>query len=113
MPEHHYVLAARAIEGALITVIVAMVGWITAAEVDGTIAVGAVVTGVATFGGLLATQVVKNQKFVWTIVAEKERTITQRDAEIARLTWEREQARYRAHERDDPGPFKPRTRGTQ
>lgn len=111
MPEHSLLLAARVIEGAALTVIVALVGFLTASEIDGTVAVGAVVTGVATFGGLLATQVVKNQKYVWSIVAEKERTIAQRDAEIERLTWEREAARYRAHERDDPGPFRPRAMG--
>lgn len=88
-----------------------LTGVIVAAASDGNpFIIGTAIASVLSFGGLLATQLVKNQRAIWRIVDAKDRQIEAKDAEIERLTWERERARFRAGERDDPGVFQPSRR---
>lgn len=77
-----------------------------------TIAIGTTLGVSVTFAGLILRMVVKNQGAIWDIVRAKDKELVKKDVVIARLTlkeeytaWEREQARFRANERTDPGPF--------
>lgn len=88
-----------------------LTGLIVASASDGNpFLVGTAIGSVIAFGGLLVTQLVKNQRAVWRIVEAKDRQIEAKDAELERLTWEREMARFRAGERDSPGPYLPTRR---
>lgn len=79
-----------------------------------TIAIGTTLGVSVTFAGLILRMVIKNQAAIWDIVRSKDKELAEKNGEIHQLKldkeyaeWEREQARFRAHERTDPGPFIP------
>lgn len=79
-----------------------------------TIAIGTTLGVSVTFAGLILRMVVKNQSAIWDIVRSKDNELAKKDLVIQQLhlekeytAWEREQVRFRAGERTDPGPFQP------
>lgn len=79
-----------------------------------TIAIGTTLGVSVTFAGLILRMVIKNQGAIWDIVRAKDHEIVKKEGEIRLANlgkeyaeWEREQARFRAGERTDPGPFQP------
>lgn len=79
-----------------------------------TVAIGTTLAVSVSFAGLILRMVIKNQAAIWDIVRSKDTELAKKDLAIQRLTlkeeytaWEREQARFRANERTDPGPFTP------
>jgi len=79
-----------------------------------TIAIGTTLGVSVTFAGLILRMVIKDQAAIWDIVKSKDNELASKDGEIRQLKldkeyaeWEREQARFRANERTDPGPFSP------
>jgi hypothetical protein len=79
-----------------------------------TIAIGTTLGVSVTFAGLILRMVIKNQGAIWDIVRSKDKEIAKKDVEIRQLKldkeyaqWQTEQARFRAKEVPDPGPFKP------
>lgn len=78
-----------------------------------TIAIGTTLGVSVTFAGLILRMVIKNQSAIWDIVRSKDKQLREKSGEIRQIKlekeyaeWEREQARFRANERTDPGPFK-------
>jgi len=88
-------------------------GIVAAGGTDGnTVAIGTTLGVSVTFAGLILRMVIKNQGAIWDIVRSKDKELSKKDKVIEKLTlkeeytaWEREQARFRANERTDPGPF--------
>ncbi len=89
--------------GAIYTGVMAVVG----GSDSNTIAIGTTLGASVTFAGLILRMVIKDQGAIWDIVRSKDAEIRQLKLEKEYVEWEREQARFRAKERTDPGPFFP------
>ena len=72
-----------------------------------TVAIGTTLGVSVTFAGLILRMVIKNQGAIWDIVRSKDEEIYRLKLDKEYVEWEREQARFRANERTDPGPFIP------
>lgn len=103
-------MATISIFSAIYTGLTAVVG----ADGSNTLAIGTTLGVSVTFAGLILRMVIKNQSAIWDIVRAKEKEVEKKEAELLQarldkeyLEWEREQARFRAKERTDPGAFKP------
>lgn len=103
-------LATISLFGAVYTGITAVVG----ADGSNTIAIGTTLGVSVTFAGLILRMVIKDQGAIWDIVRSKDEEIVKKNGEIRQLKlekeyaqWQTEQARFRANERTDPGPFQP------
>ena len=103
-------LAVVSLFGAIYTGIQAVAG----ADGSNTIAIGTTLGVSVTFAGLILRMVVKNQSAIWDIVRAKDKELASKDGEIRQIKlekeyveWEREQARFRANERTNPGVFTP------
>lgn len=71
---------------------------------DPIVAYGGITVAVLGFAGILVRQLVKQSTLWKEIVNSLRDQLAVKDDEIAYVTWEREHARFRAHERTDPGP---------
>lgn len=84
-----------------------------------TVAIGTTLGVSVTFAGLILRMVIKNQAAIWDIVRSKDEELLKKDVQIQQLNlekeytaWEREQVRFRAGERTDPGAFIPSPQAT-
>lgn len=103
-------LATISLFGAVYTGVTAVVG----TDSGNTVAIGTTLGVSVTFAGLILRMVIKDQAAIWDIVRSKDKEIGKKDGEIRQLKlekeyaqWQTEQARFRANERTDPGPFQP------
>lgn len=88
-------------------VVYAGVTAITGGAEGNMVAIGTTLGVSVTFAGLILRMVIKNQAAIWDIVRSKDDEIRQLKLDKEYVQWEREQARFRANERTDPGPFVP------
>lgn len=84
-----------------------------------TLAIGSTLAVSVSFAGLILRMVIKNQSAIWDIVRSKDKELAKKDVQIQQLNlekeytaWEREQVRFRAGERTDPGVFVPSPQAT-
>lgn len=84
-----------------------------------TLAIGSTLAVSVSFAGVILRMVIKNQSAIWDIVKSKDVELLKKDVQIQQLNlekeytaWEREQMRFRAGERTDPGPFVPSPQAT-